>query len=221
MKPLPEEIVKKNIINRLIHNDEVNINNIHVSVEEDKVFLQGHVPTYSGKLGAFQDAVKSAKGYAVVNELQVYFQASGPAVSDKTILDNIHQHFKWQNSIDATNVEMEVNNGKVILSGFVSNPSESVAGEKIVGTVQGVTEVENRIQVKSGIMSQDERIRAELLEAFENSALIDEKKIETQVDNGKVTLSGCVANDPIKKEIDDQALHVKGVKEVISKITIG
>ena len=81
--------------------------------------------------------------------------------------------------------------------------------------------MENRIQLKSGGMSKDERIRAELLEAFEKSALIDKKKIEPGVDNGTVTLLGCVANDPIKKEIDDQAMHVKGVKEVINKITIG
>ncbi len=43
MKPLPEEIVKKNIIDRLTNNDAVNINNIHVSVKNNKVFLEGHI----------------------------------------------------------------------------------------------------------------------------------------------------------------------------------
>ncbi len=220
MKPLPEEIVKKDIINRLAINDAVNINNIHVNVEGDEVLLEGHVPTYSGKIEAFRDATEAAKGLTVINELQVHFQPNQPIVSDKEIMENISQYFKWQNSINASNVKVNVNHGKVLLSGYVKNLSESIAAEKIVSSTKGVTDLDNRIQVRPEMLSEDESIENELQDAFEKSALIDQQKIETKVERGTVYLSGCVANDPIRKEIEDQALHVKGVNEVINKITV-
>jgi|GEM_PF-1327216 len=220
MKPLPEEIVKKDIINRLANNDAVNINNIHVNVEGDEVLLEGHVTTFSGKLEAFRDATEAAKGFAVVNELQVHFQPNQPVVSDREITDNIRQYFKWQNSINPSNVKVNVNHGKVLLSGYVANLSESIAAEKIVSSTKGVLDLDNRIQVRPEMTNTDEAIEKELQDAFDKSALIDQEKIETEVDRGTVYLSGCVANDPIRKEIEDQALHVKGVNEVINKITV-
>ena len=220
MKPLPEEIVKKNIIDRLANNDAVNINNIHVHVEGNEVLLQGHVQTYSGKVEAFRDATETARDFTVINELQVHFQPNQPVVSDQEISENIQQYFKWQNSINPLNVQVNVNNGEVILSGHVSNLSESIAAEKIVSSAKGVTEVDNRLQVRSELETKDESIEQELLAAFEKSPLIDAQKIDAEVDKGNVYLSGCVANDPIRKEIEEQALHTKGVKDVISKITV-
>jgi len=221
MKPLPEEIVKKNIIDRLSNNDAVNINKIHVTVVKNQVLLEGHVPTYSGKIEAFRDATEAAKGLDVINELQVHFQPSKPTVSDREILENIHRYFQWQKSINPSNVKVNVNHGKVLLSGYVTNLSESIAAEKIVSSTKGVTELDNRIHVRPEMVSNDETILRELHDAFEKSALIDDQKIRTNVDRGIVHLSGVVANDPIRKEIEEQALHVKGVNEVINRITVG
>ena len=221
MKPLPQEIVKKNIIDRLTNNDAVNINNIYVTVVNDEVLLEGHVPTYSGKIEAFRDATEAAKGFVVVNELQVHFQPNKPPVSDREIQENIHRYFQWQKSINPSNVKVNVKQGKVLLSGYVTNLSESIAAEKIVSSTKGVTELDNRIQVRPEMVSNDETITQELHDAFETSALIDIEKIKTEVDRGTVLLSGVVANDPIRKEIEEQAWHVKGVNEVINKITVG
>jgi len=220
MKPLPEEIVKKNIIDRLANNDAVNINNIHVIVKGNDVLLEGYVPTYSGKVEAFRDATEAAKGFSVVNELQVHFQPNEPTVSDQEIYENIHQYFNWQNSIDPLNVKVSVDHGKVTLSGYVSKQDESIAAEKIVTSTKGVTNLDNRIQVKAAMLRNDKTIEKELRNAFEKSALIDQHKIETDVDSGIVHLWGHVANDPIKKEIEEQALHIRGVNKVINEITI-
>jgi osmotically-inducible protein OsmY len=220
MKPLPEEIVKKEIIDRLMNNDAVNINNIHVSIENDEVLLEGHVPTYSGKVKAFRDATEAAKGFQVVNELQVNFQPNQPDVSDREITENIQQYFKWQKSINPLNVKVNVTNGAVVLTGNVSNLSESIAAEKIVNSTKGVTDMTNRLKVQPGKIRNDNSIEKEIQHAFEKSALIDQQKIKSEVDRGTVYLSGTVANDPIRKEIVEQALHVKGVNEVINKITV-
>lgn len=220
MKPLPEEIVKKNITDRLTNNDAVNINNIHVSVKNNEVFLEGHISTYSGKIEAFRDATEAAKGFPVINELQVHFQPNQPSVPDHEIAENIMQYFKWQNSINPSNVKIDANKGEVVLSGFVSKQSESIAAEKIANSTKGVIHVDNQIKIQPEMVNNDETIKEELQNSFEKSALIDQQKIESEVSKGIVYLSGCVANDPIRKEIEEQALHVKGVNEVINKITV-
>ncbi|QIA07406.1 BON domain-containing protein [Draconibacterium halophilum] len=221
MKPLPEEIIKKNIIDRLTNNDAVNINNIHVSITDGFVQLQGHVPSYSAKIEALRDATEAAKDFNVVNELQVNFQPNQPTVSDKEITENIHQYFKWQKSINPTSVKVEVDNGKVVLSGQVENESESIAAEKIASSTKGVIDMDNQIRVAPKKVSNDTHIQQALKEAFEKSALIDEHKIVTEVEKGVVYISGCVANDPIRKEIEDQVVNTKGVNKVVNKITVG
>ena len=215
MKPLPEEIVKKNIIDRLTNNDAVNLNNLHVSVKNNEVFLEGHISTYSGKIEAFRDATEAAKGFPVINELQVHFQTNHPSVPDHEIAENIMQYFKWQNSINPSNVKVDVNKGEIVLSGFVSKQSESIAAEKIANSTKGVIHVDNQIKIQPEMVNNDETIKKELEKAFEKSELIDQQKIESEVAKGRVYLSGCVANDPIRKEIEEHALHVKGVNEVV------
>jgi osmotically-inducible protein OsmY len=221
MKPLPEEIIKKNIINRLTNNDAVNINHIFVSITDGVVHLQGHVPSYSAKIEALRDATEAARDFNVVNDLQVNFQPHQPPVSDTEIRDSINKYFKWQKSINPMHVEVEVDKGKVVLTGHVSNESESIAAEKIVSSTKGVIDLDNRLQVNPKMISNDQHIQQTLKDAFEKSALIDENKITTEVEKGTVYISGCVANDPIRKEIEDQAMHTKGVNKVVNEITVG
>jgi osmotically-inducible protein OsmY len=130
------------------------------------------------------------------------------------------QYFKWQNSINPSNVKVDANKGEVVLSGFVSKQSESIAAEKIANSTKGVIHVDNQIKIQPEMVNNDKTIKEELQNSFEKSALIDQQKIESEVSKGIVYLSGCVANDPIRKEIEEQALHVKGVNEVINKITV-
>ena len=118
-------------------------------------------------------------------------------------------------------VEVEVDKGKVVLTGHVSNESESIAAEKIVSSTKGVIDLDNRLQVNPKMISNDQHIQQTLKDAFEKSALIDENKITTEVEKGTVYISGCVANDPIRKEIEDQAMHTKGVNKVVNEITVG
>lgn len=163
MKPLPEEIVKRNIINQLADIEAVNINNIYVKVESNEVLLQGHVPTDRVKNEVLRNAAETSEGLTVTNELVVDFQLSRQS---------------------------------------------------------GVADMVSRIQGHPNMVITDEIIEHELKDTFEQSLLIDQQKIETKIEGGTIYLSGRVANDPIRKEIEEQALHTKGVNKVINKITV-
>ncbi len=54
--------------------------------------------------------------------------------------------------IDATDIEVKVENGNVILSGSVGSRAEKHRAEDIAESVSGVTSVENRLHVEHGIV---------------------------------------------------------------------
>jgi osmotically-inducible protein OsmY len=51
----------------------------------------------------------------------------------------------WQ--IDASDIEVNVQNGEVILSGYVNDRAQKRKAENLVENVSGVTQIENRIKI--------------------------------------------------------------------------
>jgi osmotically-inducible protein OsmY len=67
--------------------------------------------------------------------------------SDDRIRDDINDRLTYHISIDASDIEVEVNGGEVALSGHVRSRYEKRLAEDIAEDVNGVNHVENRIRV--------------------------------------------------------------------------
>ena len=67
--------------------------------------------------------------------------------SDDRILEDIHDRLTYDNFLDASNVEVTVANGEVILTGTVSERADKRRAEDIAESVSGVLHLENRIRV--------------------------------------------------------------------------
>lgn len=80
--------------------------------------------------------------------------------SDARILEDINERLSDDPYIDATDIEVSVNNGDVVLTGWVDYRQTKRRAEDIVEFVPGVKNVENRLRVKqfaeqpAGIASQ-------------------------------------------------------------------
>ncbi len=66
----------------------------------------------------------------------------------QTILDS----FQKDPGLDASKIEVAVNNGEVILKGKADTEIEKLLAEKIARSVAGVTTVENHLHIEIGIM---------------------------------------------------------------------
>jgi osmotically-inducible protein OsmY len=220
MKPLPNEIVKKNIVDQLVWNGDINIKDINIEVGDDKVLLKGTVDSYSSKLEAARETMLIARNHDIENQLEVKFNPKQSVTNDLEIMDNIQNILRWNDGINPIDIQVEAENGKVTLSGTVSRSREKTKAEKIAASAKGVVDVSNQISVKPSTIHSDTEIANDVKRAFERNPLIDTDKIFTEVTTGIIHLSGSVANDVIRKEIHDIALYTDGIVDIVNEITI-
>jgi osmotically-inducible protein OsmY len=74
--------------------------------------------------------------------------------SDDRIRDDINDRLTDHDYLDASDIEVEVNAGEVVLTGTVENRRAKRLAEDIAEDVSGVRNVENRIRVKQGSYGQ-------------------------------------------------------------------
>jgi osmotically-inducible protein OsmY len=83
------------------------------------------------------------------SETQRSTQAGGPAEQrpDEAIWEDIHDHLTTNPDLDATEIEIVVEDGDVTLTGRVDTREAKWAVEEIVRGILGVLELHNRLKV--------------------------------------------------------------------------
>jgi hyperosmotically inducible protein len=119
----------------------------------------------------------------------------------------------------------ELRDGKVTLRGEVTRPTLKTAAERVVARVEGVTAVENQIEVLP-LSSFDDRVRLGVLysiyghTALNRYALQSVGPIHIVVKNGNVTLEGVVSREMEKNIAYIQANSVPGVFSVTNNLRV-
>jgi osmotically-inducible protein OsmY len=156
------------------------------------VTLEGEVSNILAKERAARIAriVKGVKG--VINRINVdpHF-----GLSDSQIRNDLQAALATNPATEAFEVDVEVNDGKVTLTGDdVDSWQERKLITKVAKGVKGVTKVENRIEIDYETDRPDHEIKAEIKKSLRWDVLVDQAMIDVAVDNGKVTLSGTVGS---------------------------
>ncbi len=73
---------------------------------------------------------------------------SGLQRSDKTIADDVCERFAETGHFDATRIQVQFANGRVLLKGAVEDPCAEQIALDIVHTVPGVASVRNELAIK-------------------------------------------------------------------------
>jgi hypothetical protein len=71
----------------------------------------------------------------------------GPPRTDETIWEDLHEHLSGSTDVDASAVEIEVEEGEVTLIGRVENREDRWLIEEMVQATPGVRAVHNRLRV--------------------------------------------------------------------------
>jgi hyperosmotically inducible protein len=119
-----------------------------------------------------------------------------------------------------------VDGGKVTLLGAVTRPTLKSDAENVVKRVEGVTQVDNRIEVLP-LSSMDDQIRmAEYRAIYGDPALSTRygyralPSIHIVVKNGNVTLEGVVGNEGDKNLVNMRANSVPNVFSVTNNLRV-
>jgi hypothetical protein len=94
-------------------------------------------------------------GYGAVRERGT-FAGRGPKGyrrSDERIREDVNDRLTWSPELDATDIEVRVNDGEVTLTGVVEDRRAKRLAEDLVEDVFGVQDVQNQLKIRHGFLA--------------------------------------------------------------------
>jgi osmotically-inducible protein OsmY len=142
--------------------------------------------------------------------------------TDSQLQQDVIAELKWEPSVDATEIGVEVKDGIVTLAGHVSSYAEKWHAERAAQRVEGVKAlaVEMNIVLAGPSARSDSDIARTVEHALEWVSYIPRKSIKIMVEGGWVTLSGEVQWDYQRQIALSAVRYLMGVRGVSDTITI-
>ena len=135
---------------------------------------------------------------------------------DIQVKEEVLKALRWD-----TRINVEVNNGRVTLTGTVDSYAVRLLAQEATQFVEGVFAIKNEIEVESPERSwTDIEINVAARKALEWDSLIPHERIQVTVSNGWVALEGKV---DLLRERDDTERIIKrlaGVRGIYNQITV-
>ena len=142
------------------------------------------------------------------------------AISDGMIDASINKEFLNHNVNMFLNVEIEVVEGRVLLTGSVKKPIHRLDAVKLAWKILGVREVINEIDVtkKGGIKQYltDVKIKTQIRYKIIKDKEISSINYNFEVVNGNLYIIGISNNKKELKKVVKHANNIKGVLKVVS-----
>lgn len=137
----------------------------------------------------------------------------------KDVVDQLY----WDGRVDASEVNVEVHDGKVVLRGSVPTLIARHFAAADALAVAGPHGVDNQLTVRypsTVVVPGDPQIRSNVERVLEWNAELDAEHIRVEVDNGIVTLEGSV--DALWKMplVEDLVARLTGVTAIDNKLAV-
>lgn len=164
-------------------------------------------------------------GAAATGAVVAQERSTGHAIDDTSIFWQIKHHFVQSPYKDlVTGVSVEVIEGRVHLTGYVTMPEVQIEAVRLAWLPNGVTEVVNEIQVKDsyglGNKVNNQWIRSQVASRIVLEKGVRSLNYSVEVVDGVVYLMGIAQSNEELDKVTTIASRVKGVKKVISHVRL-
>lgn len=198
------------IESRFLVDPTVPSDGIDVHTDNGVVMLSGEVPTLlarerAGKIVASIRGVQALMNIIGVNPTN--------RLGDKELRSKVFAALAADPASDSYEITVQVDQGRVMLTGTVESWQEKQLTEEVVKSVKGVQSLRSRITVNPMTSRPDSEIEAEIFRRLQSDVWVHESLIGIMVDQGHVTLTGTVGSLAEKNRAYTDA-WVGGVKEV-------
>jgi osmotically-inducible protein OsmY len=209
--------IQKDVMEELNWEPSLNASEIGVAVRNSVVTLSGKVDTFSKKLTAEKAAKRVAGVKAVAEEIHVGIPM-GFAKTDAEIAEAVLIALQWHTSVQEEKVKIKVEEGNVTLEGEVEWEYQRASAKTAIEQLAGIRSITNLIIVKPQITALD--IRQKISSAFHRSANIDAGRIDVNVNDTKVILSGKVRSLAEKEDAETAAWAAPGITSVENNLEV-
>ncbi len=146
----------------------------------------------------------------------------GMQIDDTIMQKNLVARLSLNEKKYFLNIQVEVLDGRIFLSGKVDEPEEKIKITKFAWETKGVREVKNAITIK-GNSNFKQTAKDILITSQLRTALIFNKKTKSrnytlETINKKIYIFGIAMNNEEKKEVLSEAEKIYDVEEVIPSI---
>ncbi len=142
--------------------------------------------------------------------------------ANSDLQEKVLKALHWEPTLDTSQIGVMVDNGIVLLTGFVDSYAKKLKVEATVKNVKGVKAVVEKVEVRFGIEDEisDSEIAREVVNALKWNWEIPNDVIKVKVENNWVTLEGQLQWNYQRETAQKLVDNLVGVRGVNNKLTI-
>ncbi|PRX30390.1 osmotically-inducible protein OsmY [Orenia metallireducens] len=142
---------------------------------------------------------------------------------DEQIKKDVIDQLYWDSRVDASNINVKVDQGRVTLTGTVPTYFANSSAVNSVWAVEGVKDLNNQLEIKypqSIVRPTDNEVEAKVENRIMDSPDIGIQDININVDAGWVKLEGSVDTYWKRIYVEDIISKLNGVRGIENKLTV-
>ena len=209
--------IHHDVLEELKWDSRVDEKEVGVQVEGGVVTLAGTVSSWAKRLAAQEAAHRVIGVLDVANDLKVKTMG---AHTDTEIAQAVRRALDWDVFVPEDKITSTVSDGWVTLDGTVERGSQRSDAERAVRNLAGVKIVVNKIAVMPPKPVPGD-VRKAIEQALERRAEREAQRIQVEVRDGRVTLTGSVHSWAERKSVVSAVRFTPGVRAVEDHLRTG
>jgi osmotically-inducible protein OsmY len=191
---------------------------VAVAASKGRVVLRGTVGSPREKIAAGRAAARVSGVLSVDNALRVR-PLTGVLREDAELRADVLQALLLDADVPET-VDVRVEDGVVTLTGTTEWQDQREEAQIVAGNIVGALDVVNEIELTAPARPDPGDVKGRIARSFRRNAALDAERLQVQMSNGEVTISGRVRSLAEHDDALAAAWATPGVKYVIDRITV-